>query len=384
MRKTEGVLPIQELRELEDQQRIFRSGPGVPAERFQPASLDLGLGGYAYRLRSSFLPGERGLEERLPEFEMGQFSLHEGAVLETNRPYLAVLEERLDLPEDMRGLANPRSSTGRIDVFTRLLALRAERFDEVSAGYRGQLFLEIIPRSFAVRVKQGMSLSQIRLIRGDPGLSSLDLQAEHRRDPIVLLDERPVEFRPIDLEGGMPLSVDLSGDANGIIGYRAKRNSRLLDMTSQAPHPQEDFWEPLRAERGRRLMLEPEEFYLLGSRESVRIPPHLAAEMVALDPRSGEFRAHYAGFFDPGFGYDSPGTRAVMEIRAHDVPFSLEHGQQICRLEFQRLTEPARITYGREAGSNYQGQGIRLSRLFGPQEELGKKLGGAHNEQRNR
>lgn len=368
MTKSEGVLPIQELRALEDEQRIFRAGPAIPGERFQPASLDLSLGEYAHRLRSSFLPGETGLEMKLPDFEMERFSIRKGAVLETNRPYLAALEERLDLPEDVRGLANPRSSTGRVDVFTRLLSTHSQRFDEVSAGYRGQLFLEIIPRSFAVRVQQGMSLSQIRLIRGNPGLGPQDLLAEHRRDPIAMQDGRPLEFGPGDLEGGLPLSVDLSGGGNGnprgIVGYRAKRNSRLLDLASRETHPWEDFWEPLRAERGGRLVLEPEEFYLLCSRESVRIPIHLAAEMVALDPRSGEFRAHYAGFFDPGFGYNAPETRSVMEIRAHDVPFALEHGQRVCRLQFERLTGAAQLAYGAEAGSSYQGQGIRLSRTF--------------------
>lgn len=364
MRETEGVLPIQELMEMEARGDVLSLGPGIMRERFQPASLDLTLGGWVHRLRSSFLPGERGLAAALPEFGMERIDTREGAVLEVNRPYLAALDERLDLPGDIRGLANPRSSTGRIDVFTRLLAERADRFDEIKPGYRGQLFLEIIPRSFAVRVKRGMSLSQARFIRGNPRLSGLELALEHRRDPILLLDGRCLDLTPGELEGGMALSVDLGGDAEGIVGYRAKRNSRLLDLAAAAAHPREDFWEPLRAERGGRLVLEPEEFYLLGSRESVRIPPHLAAEMVALDPRSGEFRAHYAGFFDPGFGHSAPGTRAVMEIRAHDVPFALEHGQPVCRLQFERLTQPARAAYGTEVGSSYQGQGVRLSRVF--------------------
>ena len=365
----EGVLPGQEIRRMGDDHSIVTLGePRPPDRNIQPASLDLRLEGDAYRLRCSFLPMGMILRERIGDFLIERTSLSDGAVLETNRPYLVTLREELRLNPETRGRHNPRSSTGRLDVFTRLICERAHQFDSVPEGYDGRLYLEIIPRSFAIRIRSGMSLSQIRFIRGNARLDAVGLLAEHQRDPLALLDGEPLELAPEDLRRGLPLSVDLQGDDDGIVGYRARRNSRLLDLTSAEIHPREDFWEPLRAERGRRLVLEPEEFYILGSRESVRIPSHLAAEMVALDPRSGEFRAHYAGFFDPGFGYDSPGTRAVMEIRAHDVPFALEHGQRVCRLEFERLTEPARTTYGTASGSSYQGQGqgqgVQLSRIF--------------------
>ena len=242
-----------------------------------------------------------------------------------------------------------------MDVFTRTITDRGHEFDTIPAGYRGELFLEIVSRSFTLKISEGVSLSQVRFIRGIPGLSARETLEEHRREALVTLREGEVSLEGADLEEGVPLGVDLLGDAEGIVGYRAKRNSRLLDITNGRTHPREDFWEPVRAERGNRLVLEPEELYILSSREGVRIPPHLAAEMVALDPKSGEFRTHYAGLFDPGFGHGVPDTRAVLEIRAHDVPFALEHGQRVCRLRFERLLEAPELTYGAGAGSSYQG-----------------------------
>ena len=367
-KEKDGVLPAQDIRRL-----VGEAGLQVPRENIQPASLDLRLGQYAYRLRCSFLPMDTPVEQRLQDFQMEYLDLDRGAVLEVNRPYLIPLEETLQLPPDIHARSNPRSSTGRLDVFTRVIVDRTHQFDTIPDGYQGRMFLEVISRSYTIKLCQELSLNQIRLIRGDPEISTRELLEIHQRDPLANLDGQPLTLGPEELRGGLPMSVDLQGpDGRGrrrIVGYRAKRNSRLLDLTHPKPHAQEDFWEPIEAEAGSfgsggRLVLEPEEFYILASRESVRIPPGLAAEMVALDPRSGEFRTHYAGFFDPGFGYNTPGTRAVMEIRAHDVPFALEHGQQVCRLKFERLLEIPEITYGAQAGSSYQGQGIRLSKHF--------------------
>ena len=359
----EGVLPVQRLREAVRRAVVASPGDPIPRANIQPAILDLRLGAVAHRLRCSFLPHGRSVSDRLEEIAMDSTYLDDGAVLEVNRPYLIPLAETLDLPEDLRARSNPRSSTGRLDIFTRVITDEGSRFDDIPGGYRGNMFLEAVPRSFAVRVQRGMSLNQIRLIQGNAGVGWEDLEMRHRDDPLALVDGRSPPFRPMELERGLPLSVNLSGSRDGITGYRVRRNSRLVDLSATG-HPALDFWEPVRPERGMRLVLEPEEFYILGSLEDVRIPPDLAAELVALDPESGEFRTHYAGFFDPGFGYDSPGTRAVMEVRAHDVPFMLEHGQPVCRLRFERLLEVPEITYGDQAGSVYQGQGIRLSRHF--------------------
>ena len=361
----QGILPIQDLREAITQGTIASPGDPIPRANLQPASLDLRLGGIAHRLRCSFLPQGRSVSDRLEEIAMDSMYLdQEGTVLEVNRPYLIPLTETLNLPPDIRARANPRSSTGRMDIFTRVITNDGNRFDDIAAGYQGPMYLEIVSRSYTVRVHRGQSLNQIRLIRGNPHLSSAEILDSHQSDPLALLDGQPCRFQPEDLDHGLPLSVDLVGKGDGIAGYRVRRNSRLLDISLIGKYRTGEFWEPVRAEDGLKMILEPEEFYLLASRETVRIPPDLAAEMVALDPESGEFRTHYAGFFDPGFGHNTQGTRAVLEVRAHDVPFMLEQGQRICRLEFERLLQTPDILYGKDAGSSYQGQGLQLSKHF--------------------
>ena len=364
--KSNGIMPIQELRKAAANGMITSPHSPIPRENLQPASLDLRLGNVAHRLRCSFLPHHGSVEVRLEDLAMESLPLDRGAVLEVNRPYLAPLLEELDLPPDTRARANPRSSTGRMDLFTRVITDGSAQFDNVAPGYRGRMYLEIVSRSFACRVRSGISLNQVRFLRGDPRVSGDDLWERHLREPLALLEGKPCRFGPGELEGGAPLSVDLAGrgNGNGTVGYRARRNSGLLDLTQAGVNQAEDFWEPVRAEPGQRLVLEPEELYLLASREAVRIPPDLAAEMVALDPRSGEFRTHYAGFFDPGFGYGGDAARAVMEIRAHDAPFMLEHGQPVCRLEFEEMLTTPEVVYGVGAGSSYQGQWLRLSKHF--------------------
>ena len=362
----QGIFPSHWLREAVDLGLVTSGEYRIPEESFQPASLDLRLGPKAYRLRCSFLPHDKGVEEKQSDFVMDEIDIRDGAILERERPYLIPLLEELRLPQGIYAKTNPRSSTGRLDIFTRVITDHSDRFDEIRPGYRGRLYLEVASRSFTIYVKEGISLNQLRLIRGA-------YIAPQR-------PEQPFPYHP-HVHGGQSgeppdsrsanavfLSIDLSGNSDRVVGYKARRNSFLLDLSTVAKYDVEDFWEPVFRERQERLVLEPEEFYLLLSSETVSIPPEYAAEMTAYDPTSGELRTHYAGFFDPGFGYDpeqlSPGSKAVLEVRAHDVPFMIENGQKVCRLEFQTMAEPPGALYGADVGSSYQYQELTLSKHF--------------------
>jgi len=339
----------------------------IPDSSIQPASLDLRLGEKAYRLRYSFLPGSRAVSERLREDPMGEIDLTRPAVLEKNRPYLIPLQEKLRLPDTVRGRANPRSSTGRVDVFTRILTEYGQHFDEVPAGYTGDLFLEVVPLSFTIMVEQGLTLNQLRLMQGTPRLDDEALKATHRSTPLIYRGPTVDPGERAWVADGLFLTVDLSGLGRRFVGFRAKKNAGLLELGRRAFYRPEDFWDEVHAESGR-LILEPNEFYLLVSRERVRVPANLAAEMAAYDPTSGELRTHYAGFFDPGFGVvsptEKPGTPAVLEVRAHDVPFALEHGQRLCKLTFERMAQEPDHLYGTGIGSRYQRQYLALGRQF--------------------
>jgi dCTP deaminase len=345
------------------------SAARIDDKHVQPASLDLTLGARAYRLRSSFLPGRRSVVEQLETFLMDELDLTDGAVFEQGRPYLVELNESLRLPAGVKARANPRSSTGRLDIFTRLLTDRGERFDEVKEGYEGRLYVEVVPRSFTVRIRTGLRLNQLRFIAGDAPVSDAELIAWHDREPLVFASSTVASSERAPVSGGLFLSVDLSRQAKlQYVGYRARRNSALIDLEQTGKYEIRDFWERVPADRHGKLILEPEEFYLLVSRERVRIPGELAAEMAAYDPTSGELRTHYAGFFDPGFGVvgdgQVPGTAAVLEVRAHDVSFALEHGQTLCKLTFERMQEAPDKLYGAELGSRYQRQYLALGRQF--------------------
>lgn len=290
----------------------------------------------------------------------------DGAVLETNRPYLVPLIEHLNLPSSLKAKANPKSSTGRLDVFTRVITDNSFQFDEIAAGYNGEVFLEIVPLSFTIRIKEGIALNQLRISTGLSALSDEEIHESHRQSPILFHKGKPAP--KIRTAGGLFLGLDLKGDADGRVGYRAKDNAPLLDMvTAEALDPNE-FWEPVTREAGDRIVVAPEKFYLLLSQESVRISPDFAAEMTAFDPTSGELRTHYAGFFDPGFGYHPEdkllGSRAALEVRAHDVPFMIEHGQRVCKLNFERMLEPPTVLYGGDIGSSYQDQRDTLGKHF--------------------
>jgi dCTP deaminase len=367
-----GVLPSQQLRKAVTSGWVIAGDWRIPAESVQPASVDLRLGEHAWALRCSFLPdSDSSVEEKIEDIAFERIDLRDGAALERDRPYLVPLIEGLRLPEAIRAKANPKSSTGRRDVFTRVLTDRNHRFDEIAAGYNGKLYLEVVPRTFAIRVKTGLALNQVRLMAGDARLSDVELLSLHERSPLLYRDCRPVPISEISIADGLFLSLDVSGSAESIVGYRAKKNSLPIDLTKVGALNWRDYWEPVHPERGRRIVLEPEVFYLLLSSEGVSIPPSYAAEMLAYDPTAGELRTHYAGFFDPGFGFHRdqtpPGSRAALEVRARDVSFMVEHGQPVCKLAFERMAEEPDTLYGRDIGSNYQGQLTMLSKHFAEQ-----------------
>ncbi len=341
----------------------------VPPSSIQPASLDLRLGEVAYRVRCSFLPDRRPVELKLKELIVDELDLRrEGAVLETNRPYIIPLIEELQLTPEVRGKTNPKSSTGRLDVFTRVITDESFRFDEIRPGYRGRLYLEVVPLSFTVRVRHTLALNQLRLSIGPSRLTDEQIVDAHAEQPLLYTRDRPVPVQDLATADGLFLSLDLKGDSTGRVGYRAKDNTPPLEMDRLEAYEWQDYWEPVTREEGDRVVLGPEHFYLLLSEEAVCIPPGLAAEMTAYDPTSGELRTHYAGFFDPGFGFDPAGqfrgSRAALEVRAHDVPFMIEHRQRVCKLSFERMAQESEVLYGGGIGSKYQQQTDTLSKHF--------------------
>jgi dCTP deaminase len=364
-----GVLPSQSLEKAVALGFIDGGRYRIPQSSFQPASLDLRLGDVAHRMRCSFLPDRREVAVKLKEYAEDELPLDRGgAVLETNRPYLIPLIEQLQLPDDIRGKANPKSSTGRLDVFTRVITDGGSRFDEIRPGYQGPLYLEVVPLSFAVKVKEELALNQLRLSVGGARLTDDEIRELHEREPILYRAGRPVPDAELVTSDGLFLSLDLRGDSSGRVGYRGRENARVLDMARTEAYDWQDYWDPVLREDGDRIVLAPERFYLLLSEEAVRIPPGYAAEMAAYDPTSGELRTHYAGFFDPGFGFDLAdtihGSRAALEVRAHDVPFMIEHGQRVCKLSFERMAQAPTRLYGESIGSNYQGQTDTLGKHF--------------------
>ena len=355
-----GILPSQALTRLIADGAIHLAEPAVDTQ-LQPASLDLRLGPVAYRVRASFLPqpGSR-VQTKLDDLALHTISLSQGAVLETGCVYIVPLLESLSLPADIEASANPKSSTGRLVVFTRVIADGVAAFDQVPAGYKGPLYAEICPQTFPIVVRKGSRLSQIRFRRGSAADSDVQLKELHAREQLVSGDDA-------DISGGIALSVDLAGDKDGLIGYRARRHTGVVDVDKPGSCATEDYWDPIYTRGKSRLILDPDQFYILASKEAVHVPPSHAAEMVPFNPLVGEFRVHYAGFMDPGFGHAAAGghgSRVVLEVRSHKVPFILEHGQIIGRLIYERMTETPDIIYGRDLKSNYQGQGLKLSKHF--------------------
>ncbi len=374
-----GLLPREKI-ELMLRRKMILAECAIEEEQLQPASLDLRLGSRAYRVRASFLPG-RGhkVSDRLQALESDdeEISLEgNGAVLERGCVYVIPLLEYLSLSKEIFAVANPKSSTGRLDIFTRLSTDNSDVFDRVALGYEGRLYAEVSPRSFSVRVRKGSKLNQVRFRR---------LNSQHRKHAEFSVYERELRvpekelrerhktmaFVDSDLElrrNGLVLHVGLSAEPlDGVIGYRAQKHADIIDVDRAGAYRATDYWEPVRARPDKRLILDPDEFYILASRERLQIPPDLAAEMVPIDPLMGEFRVHYAGFFDPGFGAGAnnrPSARAVLEVRSYEVPFFLEDGQAVGRLIFEKMAERPEILYGTDGISNYQGQGLKLSKHF--------------------
>jgi dCTP deaminase len=355
-----GILPDRMIAELAAGGAILPATEFVP-DQIQPASLDLRLGDVAYRVRASFLPGSTTVARRIDELKLHEFALTDGAVLETGCVYIVPLLESLALPDDVSAAANPKSSTGRLDVFTRVIADELRGFDRVEPGYHGPLYAEISPRTFPVLVREGSRLSQIRFRHGHALLDGDALRDLHRKERLVDSDDA-------DVSEGVAVGVDLSGLLpGGVVGYRAKRHTGLIDVERRGGYAVLDFWEPMQARPDKSLILDPNEFYILASKEAVQVPPDYAAEMVPFDPLVGEFRVHYAGFFDPGFGYagaGGKGARAVLEVRSREVPFILEHGQIVGRLVYEKMLAKPDKLYGQGIGSNYQAQSLKLSKHF--------------------
>ncbi|MCC5940229.1 MAG: 2'-deoxycytidine 5'-triphosphate deaminase [Balneolaceae bacterium] len=390
--RTKGILPVQKLKLL-SQAGVISGVEGHPIQdnQFQPNSIDLRLGEKAYRVRSSFLPENETVQQKIDKLHQYNFSIEDGAVLEPNCVYIIPLLEELNLPssnfspykkensipenedvrliaeENLTAKANPKSTTGRLDIFTRVITDYSNRFEEIEPGFKGRLYLEVVPKSFPIKVRTGQRLNQLRIRHGHTILSDQDLLRTHGSDPL-LFDENgdPLPMDQLYVNKGLFLRVNLKGDENDIIGYKAKKHRDLIDLDNINHYEISDFWEPILGSSEDHLILEPEAFYIFASSERCRIPKHLAAEMIAYDTGSGELRTHYAGFFDSGFGgeVEDRGARAVLEVRSHDVPFLIEHGQTFCSMTFEPNTEIPDFVYGTDIKSNYQGQGLKLGKHF--------------------
>ncbi|MBM3502840.1 MAG: 2'-deoxycytidine 5'-triphosphate deaminase [Alphaproteobacteria bacterium] len=364
-----GILPSQTLRECIRDRIIGSLLDPLGEDQIQPASIDLRLSGRAFRVRASFLPGERyTVKEKIDVFGMHEIDLREGAVLERGCVYIVPLQEALRLPRRLYGVANPKSSTGRLDVFTRLITDHGTEFDRVEEGYKGPLYAEISPRTFSVVVRQGSRLLQLRLRRGTP--RPTDAMARRLQEEVGLIGTPEIAEGELAkrIHGGVPVSVDLKGQGDrALVGYKAKAHAGLVDVDRVGGYAIDDYWDPIHANAGRTLILDPNAFYILASKEAVTVPPDYAAEMAPFNPLHGEFRVHYAGFFDPGFGFTAAGgegSRAVLEVRSYEVPFLLEDGQIVGKLLYERLTATPDRIYGQNLGSNYQRQGLKLSKHF--------------------
>jgi dCTP deaminase len=365
--ETTGILPFQAIQGLIDSGAII--APNFDVNQIQPASIDLRLGKKAFQIAASFLPGRSPIEGKIKDLLIREIDLEDSAVLEPRSVFLVPLMESLRLPADVSGIANPKSTTGRLDVFTRLITEPGIEFERVPKGYEGKLYLEVVSRTFPVRVRTGMKLNQLRLMRGKPQATDGKLVRLAEREQLTFdADNSPIDPR---IDRGLSVSVDLVGNSgSNIIAYRAKKTRHAIDLGKVNAYDIGEFWEVIPRSKSKDLTLQAGDFYILASHERIRVPPTHAAEMVPFDPSIGEFRIHYAGFFDPGFGYgdrgEIPGTKAVLEVRAHEVPILLEHGQLVGKLIYHQMAQLPDRVYGRSIGSSYQQQGLALSKQFKP------------------
>ncbi len=362
-RHSTGILPYQEIQALIRERRLLATR-AISGDQIQPASIDLRLGSTAYRVRASFLPGVGvRVQDKIEVLGMHEIDLSPGAVLEKGCVYIVPLMESLKLGKRVSGKANPKSSAGRLDIFTRLITDGGREFDRVRSAYKGPLYAEISPRAFSIVVREGSKLCQLRIQQGSPPATDSAMRKLQEETPLV--HAAPGEE---NISKGIAVSVDLQGDpASAIVGYKAKKHTDVIDVDKTNHYDPLDFWEPIHAEGTGRLILNPGDFYIMASKEAITVPPDHAAEMIAYDTLVGEFRVHYAGFFDPGFGYaenGGQGTRAVLEVRSHEVPFLVEDGQVVGRLVYERLTGVPDKLYGAALGSSYQRQGLALAKQF--------------------
>ncbi len=359
-----GILPFQSINAMLREHEIWSKNE-ILADQVQPASIDLRLGPIAYRVRASFLPGpDSTVLDKMQELDAYPIDISNGAVLEKGCVYVVPLLESLTLKSGVTAFANPKSSTGRLDILTRLIGDHSHNFDRLDKGYQGPLYVEIAPRTFSVAVRAGTRLNQLRFRRGSPVMAASELQRLHDEGQLIQSGEADQNYIERNM---LRLSVDLHGGGKGsLIGYRAKKHTDRIDLEKLAHYEPLDFWEPIHYHRDPPLILDPDAFYILVTKEAVRIPPDLAAEMVAYDTAVGEFRVHYAGFFDPGFGWGDAVSRAVLEVRSHEVPFTLEDGQAVGWLQYERMAGRPDRLYGAGIKSNYQGQGLQLAKQFKP------------------
>jgi dCTP deaminase len=362
--RTTGILPSQDISNLIAHGNISAT-PAINPDHIQPASLDLRLGDMAHRVRASFLPGPNStVEAKIRELRMTRVDLTGAPVFEKDCVYIIPLVEELNLPENISGKANPKSTTGRLDIFTRLITDYGTEFDRVPPGYKGKLYAEVVSRTFTVALRAGMRLSQLRFVQGNPRSSDSAIRGLDREEPLVYEEDSPGKAR---VERGLRITINLEGADGEIIAYKAKRYAPAIELDKINFYATEEFWEVRHQNANKSLILEPGDFYILASKERVSVPPEFAAEMVPFDPSDGEFRIHYAGFFDPGFGHgsgDIKGTPAVLEVRAHEVPFLMEHGQLVGRLNYMPLLSRPHKIYGTNIGSSYQHQALTLSKQF--------------------
>lgn len=373
-----GILPSQKIKEMLSNGEIKAVLRSIDHDQVQPASIDLRLGDYAYPVDTSFLPGKevrvlekmKQLDDRFDDFKI---DLRNGAVLEKGRTYVIPLLEAINLRSEVAAFANPKSSTGRLDILTRLIANESTIFDQVREGYKGDLYIEVAPRSFSVVVRTGTRLNQLRFrrTRGEEPKPITSADWRQLLDEGRIVDPRDPEIKARSVKTGvLPFTVDLEGSGveNNLIGYRAKKHAKRIDLEKRDYDPL-DFWEPIRFHKTSSLILDPDEFYILMTKEAIAVPPDYAAEMLPYDTRAGEFRVHYAGFFDPGFGWNAKTNRAgssrgVLEVRSHEVPFLLEHGQTVGWLRYERMAARPELLYGEDSNANYQGQSLKLGKQF--------------------
>jgi dCTP deaminase len=364
--RTTGILPSQDIQNLISRSHVIAT-PAVHPDHVQPASLDLRLGDVAHRVRASFLPGPNStVEAKIKELRMARVDLTGAAVFEKDCVYIVPLLEEVNLPTNISGKANPKSTTGRLDIFVRLITDYGTEFDRVPAGYKGKLYAEVVSRTFTVAIRAGMRLNQLRFVQGTADSQDKEIRKLDREENLVYLDEDTPTKAVTDR--GLRITINLeASEPDEVIAYRARANAPVIDLSKIDHYVPDEFWETRRQTPNKSLILHTGDFYILASRERVRVPPDFAAEMVPFDPSDGEFRVHYAGFFDPGFGYgsnDIKGTRAVLEVRAHEVPFQMEHGQLVGRLNYMPLLSRPDKIYGTNIGSSYQQQALTLSKQF--------------------